>query len=475
MVTSADSSDLSWLTPEALVDFIDGLREAGYNIGLSQYIAAQDLVLAISTQDGVVDQPHRLKTLLGPILCSTPFEQEDFQRRFDVWIRLIDPTAKPVKPEPLEEELQQVERRTQRMQRILVYSALFLVGFLASVLLNHWLLGTSELEISSSGELPPVESSIPEETPLPEFPNPENTSPTVISRPRQTPNFPASSIALIVLTPGLVRLAWQFWWQRQAKLFLQRRAVHQPPELDKITIPDSDQSLFPSALFVQIAHLLRQRISIPSNEIDIEKTLHASLRHGGWLSPIYGNRKVPPEYLFLIDRSSYRDHQARFVQEAIARLRQNDVFITCYTFDGDPRICLPFHGKDSPQRLAELAAKYSQHRLLLFVEADQLFRSDTGHIAPWIEPLTRWRDRVILTPKAIEQWGYLETELTEQFVVLPATVQGLQDFVQSLQQGKTTLTQEDSCRAPLPPPLRLHPRRWIARNPPPQSRSTQCC
>lgn len=458
--SDAGYQGISIITPDALVAFIDSLRQAGYNIGVSQYIAAQDLLVAIAAQ-GLQPQPQRLKTMLGPIMCSSADEQAEFQQRFDAWMHLLQTPrhARSHAVPPLEQELKQVERRSRRLRRVLVYASLVLMGLLSPFVIHHWRSGRSPQQLNS-GE---SEAAL---TGLEQFMDDLRSIELVEFL--MTNGWVA--LVLIIVIPAIALGIWRFWWQRQARRFLQRRATHQLPELDKLSIPDLGQSLFPPTLFMQIAHQLRRRVVIPSRELDIEKTIQASLQQGGWLTPVYGVRKVLPEYLFLIDRSSYRDHQARFVEEAIARLRGNGVFIDCYSFDGDPRVCFsydfPDEEREPPRKLAELAAKYSQHRLLIFTETQQLFRADTGRIAPWTELLLKWRDRVVLTPKAIDQWGYQETELTEKFVVLPATVQGLQHLIRSLHHGKTTLPQEKVYSPPLPELLRLHPRRWIERTPP---------
>jgi hypothetical protein len=56
-----------WLDPDLLTDFIDELRESGYRIGVSQYIAVQDLIVALANQGKLPDNPERLRTLLAPI------------------------------------------------------------------------------------------------------------------------------------------------------------------------------------------------------------------------------------------------------------------------------------------------------------------------------------------------------------------------------------------------------------------------
>jgi hypothetical protein len=50
-------NNLDWLNPDVLLEFIDKLREAGYSIGISQYIAAQDLILILISQGENFDNP----------------------------------------------------------------------------------------------------------------------------------------------------------------------------------------------------------------------------------------------------------------------------------------------------------------------------------------------------------------------------------------------------------------------------------
>jgi hypothetical protein len=66
----------SFPAPEDLLDLIDILRcQFGYNIGVEQYIAAQDLLLALTTEGQLPCHPRRLCTWLAPLLCSSPAEQ----------------------------------------------------------------------------------------------------------------------------------------------------------------------------------------------------------------------------------------------------------------------------------------------------------------------------------------------------------------------------------------------------------------
>ncbi|MBF0464526.1 MAG: hypothetical protein HQK94_05530 [Nitrospirae bacterium] len=73
---------------EELVSFIDELRKEGFNIGISQYLAVQDLMLSLAAIGKGIGSVHKLGNLIGPILCSKPSEQDIFLIRFNDWIKL---------------------------------------------------------------------------------------------------------------------------------------------------------------------------------------------------------------------------------------------------------------------------------------------------------------------------------------------------------------------------------------------------
>lgn len=73
-------------TSEDIIDLAEQLRRARFNIGLQQYFAAEDLMIALLTQGRLPEDPRKWKSLLGPIFCSNPMEQEQFPQLFDAWL-----------------------------------------------------------------------------------------------------------------------------------------------------------------------------------------------------------------------------------------------------------------------------------------------------------------------------------------------------------------------------------------------------
>ncbi len=102
--TEIENSNLDWLNLDDLIEFIDNLRAEGYKIDISQYIAAQDLILMLIAQGETLDSPERLRNLLAPIFCSSPTEQEKFQQHFDSWVQVISQTISEESEENLEVE-----------------------------------------------------------------------------------------------------------------------------------------------------------------------------------------------------------------------------------------------------------------------------------------------------------------------------------------------------------------------------------
>ncbi len=488
MDQGTDKNNLNWLSPDALIEFIDELREAGYKIGISQYIAAHDLIWLLIAQGEALDSPERLRNLLGPIFCSSPIEQEEFQQRFNRWVELYSRLnlltgEVNIEAKAFADELATERALSYRMQSSLIFIALFIAA-LSIILFFQHTDNTSSIKPTpptptqtppTPTQTPPTPTQTPP-TPTQTPPTPTQTPPTPTQTPiidinpstKTSPNLPFDwEILILLLTVNLVIfIIRRLWWLWRANLFLQRHSTTQQPELQKISINGLEEKLVPSITLLEIARSLKYRIRIPSNELDVDKTINATLRQGGWLTPVYRNYQVLPEYLFLVNRVSYRDHQAKFVEEIIARLKNEGVFITVYFFDDDPRICFS-SDENSPLRLREITSRYSQHCLVIISDTDIFFSSINEKLEPWVNQLTTWDNRAVLTPTPAENWGYKELELAQNFIILPATIKGLLVLSQRLRQGFATYFLAEEQRIPLPDSLHIRSYIWIERNPPP--------
>ncbi len=446
--------------PGALLDFVDELRRAEYNVGSEQYVAAQDLVLLL-TAEGQRLEVDRLRSMLGPLLCSTPREQEDFSSRFESWAsRLTSGVRESIAPPPGTADQQPDREATSgsKFQSLWKWGlGLAVTVLITSIALYVDLHGARETtisppEVGDDAVVPP-----PPPSPLP----PPPPSPTRVDE------LKTSWVSW--LAPATVMVALAFvWWRYRAHLFLARWAVAGKPEIRQVAVASLNGQLFHGVSLARTARELRQRREIPSQDLDVSATVAETVRRAGWLVPVYGTRQLTPEYLMLVDRASYRDHQAKLVDDLLERLRTNGVLITRYYFDADPRVCFPFAEGASPLTLGELATKHPDHRLLVFSDAARLFNSRTGELEPWAAQFLYWQERTLLTPIPRAHWGLREAVLFRQFATLPTTPAGVASLVRST--GRDQPAAEQDVTAPFPRELRRRPLRWLESRAPRDSR-----
>jgi hypothetical protein len=201
---------------------------------------------------------------------------------------------------------------------------------------------------------------------------------------------------------------------------------------------------------VRVARLLRARQRAGTSQLDLAASIAATIKALGFFSLREKAVSQPTEYLVLIDREAFRDHQARLFYELARKLYAESVFVTCYFFEGDPRVSFlsPFESiaaapvvrTPEAQQKLEAEAKKAQrgatledlhdlhagHRLLIFGECADLVDSVTLQTVDWIKIFAHWQDRAILTPRPPSQWDAHELALSQQFVVMPATLKGVE-------------------------------------------------
>lgn len=436
-----ESLSSGWLTPEALVEFIDELRRNGFNIGVADYIAAQDLLLMLAARGEKLENPRRAVSLLGPLLCSSPDEQESFSEFFRRWHerRLAKLGGQKA---PDEETMAEALDDTAK-----------------SGLRWEWMLFAVGVIILSGTAWYLVQNFLRTEVRLPE--------PVLVAPDTSSDLAPLIQLATVAI--GLLILAyvaWWGWWRHLANQFLQRRQSEGTPDIKQVSLIASDEALFPSLTFLSLTRLFRRRIPVVSRDLNVVKTVEESVEQGGWLRPIYDHVLIPPEYLVLVDRRSRFDHLAEFVEGMVKRLELNGVFITAYAFDGDPRLCFPLNGKGAPQTLNELAARYENMRLIVFAEAQGLLNPVSGRLPPWSRLFNRWVHRSVLTPESPASWGAAEHELQREFIVLPGTTDGLAALM-GIVQGQLKMGEINTwADSTIPGTLQERPQRWIERDSP---------
>jgi hypothetical protein len=127
------------LTTE-LLNFIEDLRSAGYNIGMSQYVAAQDLILGLAAQGNLPSNLTRLRTLLAPILCKSSKQQAEFQHYFAAWIEQFETVTPVVTPtSEVAVELQAIKTGSKLWKLVFgVFAVVFVAAIYFSFPTSGW-------------------------------------------------------------------------------------------------------------------------------------------------------------------------------------------------------------------------------------------------------------------------------------------------------------------------------------------------
>lgn len=411
-------------------EFLELLRRQGFSIGIDHYLRLQELL----DKTGGSCAPPDLKTLLCPIFATNRSQQELFYRTFDAHFVSFQPDFSQEKEQPDAAETRREaigegiatpweEQRKPKAIRSWIYVVAGI--WLATLLVALVLLwqpkagGPPTSAMPTPREIPPAAMPAPgtvtaPATQPPRAPEPE---PTFYHRHAKSIFVAAFLTALALL---LIYLRYRL---RRRQLVLQKRRGKKPPYTWPIRVEGFAPKLYDADRFYAITRHLRRRQADEFQHLDVPATVKATIEALGYPTFCYKAASKQPEYLLLIDRASFRDHQAQFFNGLAKALEQEGVFITRYFYDGDPRVCSGERGGGIP--LSELQHTFRGHRLLLFGDGRQLIDPLTGRLAAWVADSFGWQDRALLTPTAPAQWGWKEINLANRFVLLPATVDGL--------------------------------------------------
>ena len=457
-----------WLTPERLKSFLDELRKAGYNVGLSEYLAAQDMLLTVAAQP--ILEASKFRSLLGPILCTSKFEQENFKDHYNAWLEKIglfeEEAQKQHKeenkiPQEIAKDIEEIEQESRRVWRLLF---LLVIAIIILVINSYALYSITEPVTDDTEFVPLPEANIlavPDQDTerLPPIPEKETTSPFLPFLKKYW-----QDIGLMTVVVLLIILLQRLRWHRKMDQYLVRLRTADEPDTKRFRLHNISESLFPQQLLLYTARDFRRRKRVPSGYVNVESTIRKYLSQGSWLDDFdYKFQQVQPEYLFLIDRASAADHLATFAREMARQLQNQDVYISIYNFEEDPRLCFPEVGKRTPANLNDLAIKHYNCRLVIFSDATNWFHLRTGMLEVWVKGLEKWPERALLTPKDRARWGRLESAISQHVVVLSSDTEGFKELIKSFDNSKY---KEGNLPETYPEDLKLRPRRWLERDAP---------
>ena len=276
---------------------------------------------------------------------------------------------------------------------------------------------------------------------------------------------------LISLLFAFLLLSWWLWRWYQVQKFLARQPTTKSPDIRELFIKGIDDNIFQSVSLARTAQGLRQHISSKSpNSLDIAATIEQTIQAGGWFTPVSGTIKNRPEYLVLIDRTTFNDHHSELINHSIIKqLKDQDVIIKSYYFDEVPLRFYSEKTQSPPLTLTELAQAYPEHRLMVFSDGNGLINPITLKTVNWIEQFSVWSQRALFTLETPDQWGYREHILEEaNFLILPANEDGLKTFIERINSGSRQAYPKPpySFYNQFPEYIQERPRRWLEQHKP---------
>ncbi len=369
--------------------------------------------------------PSKLKYLLCPLFATNAKQQQQFYRTFDDYFSTFEPEH--TKEIQVTEKPQKSAKEPSKPLQVRKWPYVVL-GMILIIAIAILIIDTIP-RLLPEPESPPLEV-----TPIPTPTPPVVPTPTPPEQPLYQKYWDTivefyrkywSSIRWVAILASLVIFGLTEWyhWNRR-RLVVQKQRGKKPPWIYHIQVEAPELSFLKQSPFYTVARFMRQRLKSDIYQLDVGNTITSTIEAGGFPQFRYQALTRPPEYLILIDLPTYHDHYRYLADSMITALAQEGLFVTRYFYEENPRICFR-EVNEKREYLSDLHARYNNCRLLLFGIGDGLLNPFTGTLDTWTTLFHKWRDRAILTTVPPKVWGMREIALAQDFIVLPASLDGL--------------------------------------------------
>lgn len=235
-------------------------------------------------------------------------------------------------------------------------------------------------------------------------------------------------------------LGWLLWRRARRDYLARQSRSDEPPYRLPIKIR-RDRELELDERFFFLLDRLRGREAGERLRIDIPATIKATARRGGFPELRFRPYSRPTDYLILIDKQAEYNHQSQLFEYIYQRFVKQEVYAERFFFDGDPRWCWnDRHPGGLP--LEQVLQRHGQARLLVFADGHSFLNPATGALEDWVKVLEGWNQRALLTPAPAGAWNYREGRLSESFLILPSSIEGMLQLVRHFETLSTPSLRE---------------------------------
>jgi formylglycine-generating enzyme required for sulfatase activity len=418
-------------------DFLDHLARSGFEITIDHHVKLH-LVL---NQFAKERNPNDLKYLIAPIIATNEKRQQAFYEAYDSYFHALPDieTSNIDTPSDPHDASAVTSDKTPKKWIYLILGCLLITICLLFVFNLH-----NPTEPESSQTKPSVaateqssQENMPDETV--QFADPFNTTkPTDMSESKK-PDWLSilKSYDWALWRLGLIIFAIVYFllqvyaWHRHS-LALQKVRGKKPPIAYPIRVQRSDPDFVKNRTFYQTATRLRERQISDRMKIHVGQTIHKTINAAGFPTFVYQPLTEPPDYLFLINLPHHKDHYAHFIKHVSDRLNQEEIQITTYFYRDDPQICFK-NMQSQREMLKDIIPKYKACRLIIMGTGDALLDPLSGELEQWTKMFESFKHRALLSSRHLSEWGMREINLSQLFIVLPATIESLDHCVSQFQ------------------------------------------
>lgn len=445
--------------------WLNRLDAEGFQVGIRERLIVQDFLTRLAAQGQLPESREAVLQLIAPLICTTP----DSQRRYAALLREYLATRPARRGGRFGRKREARAEKESPLQWFKLTGAVILIVLvLASLAWRFWPEPAPVVDKGGPVTTTPdqgIQVQIQDTyTPPPPAAKTPPEPPPDILKPLRWAAWTLAGLSALLL-------AWVATIRLRRTLYLQGTRTDAQIEEHVLTDPHAGR-IEPQTGPVRIASRgLRQRIAGEREVLDLDATLDATIRAAGAFSPRYRLLQHTPEYLALIDRRHPGDHLADYAEALIKALVEHGVTVQVYSFEGTPdhgcwRLRQGASGREAFDRsgMAELAARYSGHRLLVFAEADALVDPLTGANRPWARQLGVFGQRAWFTPMPLPSWGAAEAAVDARgFLVLPMPAEALITLAGWFSTGDLSLTAGADWPLAYPALLKDQAVAWVAR------------
>ncbi|MDM8516894.1 formylglycine-generating enzyme family protein [Desulfobacterales bacterium HSG16] len=400
--------------------FIRHLKSQGFIIGVDHHLRLNSVLNLI----GPDSKPKDLKYLLCPIFATNAKQQDIFYRTFDRYFSFSafqESYEKSVQKKVADKSFDdEIKEPAYGKKRLYILFALLLV--LAVAGLFDWWNQKDAVQALPENIISPPDNVKLEELLVKVPPQLEAQELTFYEKNARTIRWTSA------LAPLIIFLLAELYRISRKKIVLQRQKSKKSPLLLPIEVETYEPGFVKTRRFYSAAARLRQREPGDIQVLDVDKTVDDSVKSSGFPVFRYKTLTKPPEYLILIRLPMFSDHFAWMMNTITDALKNDGIFVFRYFFRDDPRLCFKDPGKPR-ESLPVLYNRYAHCRLIIAGSGDELLDPMSGEPDTWSSVFTSWKQRAILTPRPPVKWGMKEVSLAREFIVLPATMDGMAALV----------------------------------------------